>query len=251
MVAAGPGTDELGLGEFERRGFLRPGDRWRSIAAVAVVHLGLAYALLYGPSVEVRRSTAAVTHLIAVQLAPPVPVVPVEPKPRPAERAAAAPPAAPDKPGGSTGPSNIRAANPVAPIVAAAPTASPGGNSGTGTSVGSGSGSGGGTGGQGTGTGDGGTDLEWLSGEIRQSDYPRAALTAGIGGRVEFRFTVGVAGRVTACTITRSSGNAELDATTCRLVMKRFRYRPSTDERGRPIPAEVDGDQDWSTRRGD
>ena len=212
MVAAGPGTDELGLGEFERRGFLRPGDRWRSIAAVAVVHLGLAYALLYGLSVEVRRSTAAVTHLIAVQLAPPVPVVPVEPQQRPAARAAAAP-AAPDKPGGSTGPSIVRAANPVAPIVAAAPTASPGGNSGTGTSVGSGSG--GGTGGQGTGTGngDGGTDLEWLSGEIRQSDYPRAALAAGIGAASSSASPSASAGRVTACTVTRSSGNAELDAT--------------------------------------
>lgn len=244
MVAAGPGTDELGLGEFERRGFLRPGDRWRSIAAVAVVHLGLAYALLYGLSVEVRRSTAAVTHLIAVQLAPPVPVVPVEPKPRPAERAAA-PPAAPDKPGGSTGPSIVKAANPVAPIAAAAPTASPGGNSGTGTSVGNGSG--GGTGGEGTGTGngDGGTDLEPLSEEFRSSDYPRSVRT-GIGGRVEFRYTVGVSGRVTDCSVTRSSGNADLDAATCRVVLKRFRYRPATDANGRPFPAVVEGDVDWN-----
>ena len=244
MVAAGPGTDEPGLGEFERRGFLRPGDRWRSIAAVAVVHLGLAYALLYGLSVEVRRSTAAVTHLIAVTLAPPVPVVRVEPKPRPLERAAAAP-AAPDRPGGSTGPSKVRAANPVAPIVAAALTASPGGNSGTGTSVGSGSG--GGTGGEGTGTGngDGGTDLEPLSEEFRPSDYPRSVRT-GTGGRVEFRYTVGVSGRVTDCSVTRSSGNADLDAATCRVVLKRFRYRPATDANGRPFPTVVEGDVDWN-----
>jgi len=227
---------------------MQPGDRWRSIAAVAVVHVGLAYALLNGLSVHVQRSTEAVTQLIAVTLAPPPPVIVVEPPKRAASQSAA-PVAAHDRPGGSTGPSIVRAANPVAPIVAMAPTVSPGGSSGYGTLAGSGNG--GGAGGRGTGNGDGedGTDLEWLSGEIRQSDYPKSAFKAGIGGRVEFRFTVGVTGRVTACSITRSSGNAELDTATCRLVMQRFRYRPSTDASGRPIPVEVDGDQVWSTSR--
>lgn len=248
MVAGGPDTDQLGIGEFERRGFMHPGDRWRSIAAVAVVHIALAYALLSGLSVHVQQSAEAVTQLIAVRLLPPPPVVLVEPKKRSASQSAA-PVAAHDRPGGSTGPSIVRAPNPVAPIVDVAPTVSPGGNAGYGTLTGSGSG--GGTGGQGTGNGEGGTDLEWLSGEIRQSDYPRAALRAGIGGRVEFRFTVGVTGRVTDCAITRSSGNTELDATTCRVVMKRFRYRPSTDATGRPIPDEVEGDQVWSTNRYD
>lgn len=244
MVAGGSG-----LGEFERRGFIRPGDRWRSIVAVAVVHLGLAYALLSGLSVHVQRSAEAVTQLIAVRLAPPVPVVPVEPKHRPAARTAAAPVAAHDKPGGSTGPSIVRAATPVAPIIAIAPTASPGGTAGHGTLTGTGSGGGPGGQGIGTGEGEGGTDLEWLSGEIRQSDYPKSEFKAGIGGRVEFRFTVAVTGRVTNCTVTRSSGNAELDATTCRLVIQRFRYRPSTDAFGRPIPDVVEGDQVWSTAR--
>jgi len=243
-------ADGLGLGQFERRGFSQPGDRWRSIAAVVIVHVALAYGLLYGLSVHVQRTTAAVTQLIAVELAPPVPIVPVEPKKSTASQSAA-PVAARDRPGGSTGPSIVRAANPVAPIVAVAPTASPGGNIGYGTLTGSGSGGGPGGQGAGNGDGDGGTDLEWLSGEIRRSDYPGAALRAGIGGRVEFRFTVGVTGRVTACAVTRSSGNAELDATTCRLVMQRFRYRPSTDARGRPIPVVVEGEQDWSTFRDD
>jgi protein TonB len=184
--------------------------------------------------------------LIAVTLAPPPPVVVVEPKKRAASQSAA-PVAAHDNPGGSTGPSTIRAPNPVAPIVAIAPTASPGGNSGYGTLTGSGSG--GGTGGQGTGNGDGdgegGADLELLSGEFRSSDYPRSVRT-GIGGTVEFRFVVGVSGRVTNCTVTRSSGNADLDATTCRVVLKRFRYRPATDANGRPIPEVVEGDVDWN-----
>ena len=223
-------------------------DRWRSIVAVALVHLALAYALLSGLSVHVQQSAAAVTQLIAVQLLPPPPVVVVEPQRR-APSQSSAPVAAHDRPGGSTGPSTVTVPNPVAPIVAIAPTVSPGGDAGHGTMTGTGSG--GGTGGQGTGNGEGegGTDLEWVKGEIRVSDYPRAERRAGIGGRVEFRFTVGVTGRVTECAITRSSGNTELDATTCRVVMQRFRYRPSTNAAGRPIPAEVEGDHLWTTNR--
>jgi protein TonB len=240
-MVAGPG-----LNQFEKGGFMQPGDRWRSVAAVAVVHLALAYALLYGLSVHVQRSTQAVTRLIAVQLLPPPPLVVIEPKKRVAPQSAA-PVATHDNPGGSTGPSTIRAPNPVAPIVAIAPTVSPGGRSGYGTLAGSGSG--GGTGGQGTGNGDGegdgGSDLELLSGEFRPSDYPRAVRT-GIGGTVEFRFVVGIAGRVTNCGITRSSGNADLDAATCRVVLKRFRYRPATSANGRPIPQVVEGDVDWN-----
>jgi protein TonB len=251
MVAAsadGLSTGAFSNDGFARSGFVNKGDRWRSIAAVAAVHVGLAYALLSGLSVHVQRSAEAVNQLIAVRLLPPPPVVPVGPKKR-AVPQSAAPVAAHDKPGGSTGPSIVRAATPVAPIVAIAPTASPGGTAGLGTLTGTGSGGGPGGQGIGTGNGDGGTDLEWLSGEIRQSDYPKSEFKAGIGGRVEFRFTVAVTGRVTNCTVTRSSGNAELDATTCRLVIKRFRYRPSTDAFGRPIPDVVEGDQVWSTAR--
>ena len=227
---------------------MNKGERWRAIAAVAVVHVALGFALLSGLSVHVRQSAQAVTQLITVRLLPPPPIVVVEPKRR-AVAQSAAPVAAHDRPGGSTGPSTVKAPNPVAAIVPVAPTVSPGGTAGHGTLTGTGSG--GGPGGQGTGTGqgEGGTDLEQIAGEIKVSDYPRAERRAGIGGRVEFRFTVGVTGRVTDCTITRSSGNAELDATTCRVVMKRFRYRPSTNAAGYSIPAEVEGDHLWTTNR--
>src|SRR5206468_1823963 len=64
----------------------------------------------------------------------------------------------------------------------------------------------------------GGTDLEQIAGAILPSDYPRYLREAGIGGRVGILFTVGPNGRVTRCTVTRSSGGAELDALTCRLI---------------------------------
>ena len=72
---------------------------------------------------------------------------------------------------------------------------------------------------------------------------------AGIGGRVTVTFTVQVNGRATGCRVSRSSGVPELDALTCRLIEQRFRFRPSTDRFGRPIPDEVDWDHDWVANR--
>jgi protein TonB len=119
--------------------------------------------------------------------------------------------------------------------------------------VGPGTGSGGqgvGTGSGGSGDGDGDGDggeiaPRWRKGRIKDSDYPRSAGTAGVGGTVSVRYTVTPAGRVTACSITRSSGNAELDATTCRLVEERYRYDPSRMADGTPIASTVVEDHIW------
>src|SRR3546814_17429600 len=64
----------------------------------------------------------------------------------------------------------------------------------------------------------GGTRPVLLGGRIEDSDYPKAASRAKSGGEVEVRFTVQPTGRATGCRITRSSGDASLDATTCRLI---------------------------------
>ncbi|MEO5809168.1 MAG: energy transducer TonB [Sphingomicrobium sp.] len=220
-----------------------------SILGVALIHVALGWALLAGLNVDVRHSAELITRMVEIDLPPPPPPPPPPPVKRARTARAAAAPAAHDRPGGSTGPERMPRPTPVAPVVAKSPTPSPGGSSGHGTAIGSGSG--GGTGGRGTGNGDGdgGTDLEQIAGEIRPSDYPKAALKAGIGGRVEFRFTVAASGRVSNCAITRSSGNAELDATTCRVIIQRFRYRPSTDAAGRPRADEVEGDHLWSVDR--
>ena len=77
------------------------------------------------------------------------------------------------------------------------------------------------------------------------SDYPPSLGRAGVGGRVTVTFTVQVNGRATGCHVTRSSRVPELDALTCRIIEQRFRFRPSTDRYGRPIPDEVDWDHDW------
>ncbi|MEG8053304.1 TonB family protein [Sphingomonas aerolata] len=67
---------------------------------------------------------------------------------------------------------------------------------------------------------------------------------------VGVRYTVETTGRVTGCSITRSSGNAVLDATTCRLIELRFRYRPWLDAAGRPVRSTVVHNQEWVNELG-
>lgn len=122
-------------------------------------------------------------------------------------------------------------------------TPDPGPGSGAG-----GHGAGGGAGGSGNGTG-GGTRAAWRSGTIRDSDYPRTASAAKIGGEVEVRFTIQPTGRVTGCRVTRSSGDVALDTTTCRLIEERFRFKPATNGAGEPIASAYGWRQSWWLER--
>lgn len=70
---------------------------------------------------------------------------------------------------------------------------------------------------------------------MSNADYPAAALRAGEQGTVRFRLDVAANGRVTACTISGSSGSASLDSTTCRLMTMRARFEPARDRLGRPV----------------
>lgn len=65
--------------------------------------------------------------------------------------------------------------------------------------------------------------------------YPPAAQRAGAQGRVVARLTIGTDGRVSDCSITSSSGNSDLDNTTCRIARSRVRYTPAKDDNGAPI----------------
>lgn len=236
-------------------------DRGRviAIAAVIAIHLALALALLRGLGVELPR--IARDDLTVIDVLPP-------PKPPPPERIAPAHRTSPRREGKAS-PPNLRAKAteivapppllppPAPPPVTTAPVAGIGDMASAGAAPvrGPGSGSGGignGTGSGGAGNGDGGgggTPLRLKSGRIKDSDYPRSALQAGASGTVGLLFTVGVTGRVTRCTVTHSSGNAALDETTCRLIQERFRYRPTTDASGRPVPDQVEGEHVWTLYR--
>jgi protein TonB len=105
---------------------------------------------------------------------------------------------------------------------------------------GNGTGGGGnGDGGDGDGDGDSVTRPIQISGKLRWSDLPRDLRQSHRGGELELVYRVSIDGRVSNCRITRSSGLASLDAQTCRLITERFRFRPSRDAAGRPVPANI------------
>jgi protein TonB len=66
-------------------------------------------------------------------------------------------------------------------------------------------------------------------------DYPAAAIRAEEQGSVTIEMAVNASGYVTDCVLLASSGSAILDATTCAIAQRRFRFAPATDANGRPV----------------
>jgi protein TonB len=234
----------------EFRGTVRPRERLIAAAAVILVQAALGFALLIGLRVQILTHPDVAQRLIEIALPSRPRPSPPKVEPKPARSVPAAPKATAALPGGPRAPAPIQGSPSVTPVVPIRPSVAPaGGGSARGPAAAAGSG--GGAGGQSYGAGEGGgTDLEQIAGEITPRDYPRHLGNAGIGGRVGVLFTVGVDGRVTRCTVTRTSGIPELDALTCRLIQQRFRYRPSTDRYGRPVSDEVEGEHEWVASRG-
>jgi periplasmic protein TonB len=113
---------------------------------------------------------------------------------------------------------------------------------------GQGSGTGSGTGGNGTGSGNGdggGSDAEWTGGKIKNGDYPKALREAHISGTTVAEVAVGSNGRPTACRVIRTSGNRELDMTTCQLIMQRFKFKPARNSAGAAISGSIEYEQEW------
>jgi len=224
-------------------------------AAIAVaLHVVLGLLLLRERSGSQEAPRPA---LVTFDMRPPQPEAPATPPPTkrhsPRPRNAAAPPDLRQEP------SPIVAPPPVVPVVmpppiVAAPVAGVGARPDAGAAAVAGPGTG--AGGEGDGRGGGGRGgsgdgddgyrpPRQIGGRIRNSDYPAALGEAGASGRVSVRYLIGVDGRVSGCTVTASSGNAELDATTCRLITERFRFRPSRGPDGRPVPSYVVENHSW------
>ncbi|MBB3911794.1 energy transducer TonB [Sphingomonas desiccabilis] len=225
--------------------------RIASAVAVLLLHAGLGIALVTAlgfTPVATPEDSLRTFDLPAP--APPSPP-PLRPAPRPERKSgAAAPPNRHARPVELVAPP---VPAPLPPLLAAAPIAGPGADAaagaaplpGPGTGAGGvGQGTGSGASGSGTGSG-GGSPARLLRGAIRDSDYPRAARRGRVEGSVTVRFTVDPAGRATGCAVTRSSGSAELDATTCRLIEARYRYAPARDAAGRPVVELRGWRQDW------
>lgn len=226
-----------------------------SIAGVALVHALLGYALITGLRLELPHKVSEQLKLIQLLPEP----EPPKPETRIPHQVKSA------RPEGEASPPNLRAEPTqivlppppiqlpvVSPVVVApiagqanAPSAGSADIPGPGYGAG-GFGNGRGAGGEGDGDGAGGwTPPRQIKGRIKDSDYPHAAGEAGIGGKVGVRFHVEADGRVSGCEVTQSSGSPELDNTTCRLIVERFRFRPSLDPEGRPVPATIVQNHIW------
>jgi TonB family protein len=72
---------------------------------------------------------------------------------------------------------------------------------------------------------------------LNADDYPPAALRTATQGRVIVRVDVSAEGRATGCATVATSGSPEIDATTCRVIRRRARFRPAIDAAGRRVAA--------------
>ena len=80
---------------------------------------------------------------------------------------------------------------------------------------------------------------------VLTDDYPSKALREGAEGVAGFRVVVGSDGRVDACEITRSSGNAQLDEATCKNVTRRARFDPATNGDGQKVVGSYSSTVGW------
>jgi protein TonB len=65
-------------------------------------------------------------------------------------------------------------------------------------------------------------------------DYPASASAAGAEGTAQASLTIGADGRVTGCTLVRSTGNGALDSATCSILRRRAKFSPARDSSGNP-----------------
>ena len=119
-------------------------------------------------------------------------------------------------------------------------------------SQGSGTGAGGPGNGPGSGNGGGGTGggavtkAVKTAGDINSArDYPIATRDLRIGDYVIVAVTVGTDGSPIGCRVARPSKDAQANAITCQLALKRFRFKPATDASGRAVVSVYGWKQVW------
>ncbi|MDX5983231.1 TonB family protein [Sphingomonas echinoides] len=81
---------------------------------------------------------------------------------------------------------------------------------------------------------------------VTADDYPPSALSSGEAGRVVVQLHISPDGRVDDCRVSLSSGFVDLDAMTCRLLIRRARYSPGQDASGNPVGATATQSVVWN-----
>jgi protein TonB len=80
---------------------------------------------------------------------------------------------------------------------------------------------------------------------VTDADYRSRWIREEMSGTARFTLSIDASGRVGECTITRSSGHAELDAATCRLIERRARFEPARDPEGNAVAGSYSNAINW------
>lgn len=81
----------------------------------------------------------------------------------------------------------------------------------------------------------------WLTVDDNSPEATRLALD----GTVTVQLAVSADGRVTGCSLVKSSGHDILDEHTCKVLSSRARFKPATDAAGRPVPGTFNHSMTW------
>ena len=83
---------------------------------------------------------------------------------------------------------------------------------------------------------------------VRSRDYPREARAEKRSGQTTIRLAIDDMGSVDGCTVTKSSGHADLDQAACDTVSSRARFRPATNAEAEPVASTYDHTVTWKIR---
>jgi protein TonB len=194
------------------------GSRVIAIIIVALIHVALGYALVTGLAYSAAKKLVERVTTVDIEEPPPPEE---EPPPPPPDEVAPPPIVAPPPPVNlSVSPPPVQVVDtppPPAPVVPrAAPPAPPPPPPAPSRARGA--------------TPDG--QSRWAA--RIQENYPARAIRDETEGSVGVRVTIGPNGRVTACSVTSSSGSSVLDEAACDGMTRYARYNPALDDAGNP-----------------
>ena len=92
--------------------------------------------------------------------------------------------------------------------------------------------------------------LNWHDRPLQAGAYPAPAFAARKEGAVGLSLAIAADGRLTACEMTKSSGDESLDAHACRHLLQHTAYHPGLDDRGQRLGGTVPATLEYTLRAG-
>jgi periplasmic protein TonB len=188
-----------------------------SIVIVAIIHAILGYAFVTGLGIQYIKKAAQQLNVVDVKEEPPPPEE--EPPPPPPDQPVPPPPVYIPPPVVSMpAPAPAIQSAPAPVVLPPAPTAPPAPPPPAAPTVNKAASA-------------KGNPATWFS----TDDYPARALREEAEGTVGISWEINEQGRAENCRVTQSSGNADLDEASCRVLMRKARYTPALDQNGNPM----------------